>query len=183
MVTSTPNTATNAAPSALQLAQMRLRLENQIKGGGSWFFWIAGMSVLNTVLSITGDTITFVVGLGFTQVVSGIATGIIDNIGNGSQATMLNLIAFLINLAVAVVFAVFGIFARKGRKWAFITGMVLYLLDTGIFIWAADWMSLIFHALALFGLYSGMAAIGKLKTFNQSMAGVFNSQPEVITQV
>ena len=34
----------------ITIARKMLALENQIKGGTSWFFWIAGLSILNTII-------------------------------------------------------------------------------------------------------------------------------------
>ncbi|MBI4332353.1 MAG: hypothetical protein HY673_13855 [Chloroflexi bacterium] len=54
-----------------QLGSVRdnLKLENRFKGGASWFYWIAGLSMLNTLFVIIGAGWTFFIGLGITQVV------------------------------------------------------------------------------------------------------------------
>ncbi len=181
MISSTPGTPSPAVnPTTLQLAQTRLRLEGQIRSGASWFYWIAGMSVINTVISMAGGGTSFVIGLGFTQVVSAVASILIKE---GADPSLLNVLAFAINLAISAVFVVFGIFARKPRRWAFIAGIAIYLLDAVVFLLAQDWMSLIFHAIALYGLYSGFRAIGRLEKFDQTVAGAIAGQPPTITPV
>src|ERR1044071_6443875 len=42
-------------------------LEKQLKGGGSWFYWIAGLSLVNSVLALSGSETRFILGLGITQ--------------------------------------------------------------------------------------------------------------------
>src|SRR5438552_15642153 len=35
-------------------------LEKQLKGGGSWFYWIAGLSLVNTVIALSGSGTRFI---------------------------------------------------------------------------------------------------------------------------
>ncbi|MEI4896457.1 hypothetical protein Q8G71_34765, partial [Klebsiella pneumoniae] len=57
----------------------------------------------------------------------------------------------------------FALFARKARRWAFITVLVLYGLDSLILVLAMDWLGIIFHALVLYNVVRGIQACGKLK--------------------
>jgi hypothetical protein len=68
-----------------------------------------------------------------------------------------------INLALLGILVFLGVKARNGKKWALITGLILYGLDVLIMIWAGDIFSIIFHALALFGLFQGLQAIRKIQ--------------------
>jgi len=109
-------------PSADQsdLAAQKLQVEQALKGSSSWFVVIAGLSLVNSVLSMTGASIHFIFGLGLTQIVDVLAHD------SGGAGIVLDLI---INGMIAAVFVFFWHFARKGAKWAFFAGMALYIVD------------------------------------------------------
>jgi hypothetical protein len=151
-------------PPALQQVaadQERYRLEGQHKSGANWFYWIAGLSLINTLMNLFGGRFSFLVGLGITQFVDGIVYGISGNVAQ-DMALVVKIVGFAVNLTVAVVFIVFGILARQQRKWAYIVGMTLYALDALLFIWVGDWWSFGFHLFALYGLYMGLKARNRL---------------------
>jgi len=161
------------APSQEQVAliQARLQVENQIKGGAGWFYWIAALSIINTVISMLGGGWSFIVGLGATQFVDGFASALANDIGSGA-ATVVKVIAFAVDAAIAAIFTVFGIFGRKGYKWAFVVGMLLYALDGLLFVWIGDLLSIGFHLYALYGLYKGLKATRQLDDMEQSVSGL-----------
>src|SRR5216117_2936789 len=39
----------------------------QLKSGASWFYWIAGLSLINSIVAFTGGQWAFLFGLGITQ--------------------------------------------------------------------------------------------------------------------
>ena len=116
----------------------------QVLNSANWFFWIAALSLIGSFISMTGESRHFLIGLGITQVV--------DEVGKlaGSSA-----VAFVINLFITGVVAMFGFFARKGQKWAFLVGMILYALDGVLLLVATDFLSVAFHAFALFAIFRG----------------------------
>ncbi len=123
---------------ATELAQLKRR----IRGGGNWFYWIVALSGINTILALSGADLFFVIGLGITQLFAyySTAVGIVTYIVAGSMLTC------------------FGIFATRGKTWAFFTGAVVYGLDGLLFIMVGDWFSILFHILAIFGISRGLAA-------------------------
>lgn len=145
-----------------QTAQQKLVLEGRARNGANWFFWIAGLSILNTIIYMAGGTISFIIGLGATQFVDGVIAAMIEEYGPPST-TILRLLAFGIDIGLAGIFIVAGLLSRRKHRWAMIAGMSIYLLDAFIFILVADWLGLIFHALALFGLWGGIKAMNALK--------------------
>lgn len=160
----TDKTGEESQPPALrQVAadQDQYRLESQHKSGANWFYWIAGLSLINTLMNLFGGRFSFLVGLGITQFVDGIVYGISGNVAQ-DMALVVKIVGFAVNLTVAVVFVVFGILARQRRKWAYIVGMALYALDGLLFIWVGDWWSFGFHLFALYGLYMGLKAQNRL---------------------
>jgi hypothetical protein len=151
---------TNTSPSQAVIEQ-KLRAEQLVKNGAGWFLAIAGLSIVNSVLTLSGAHFSFIFGLGITQIV--------DAVGQqgGSTGSTLGLV---VNAFIAGVFVLFWNFARKGEKWAFIVGMGLYLIDGLILIPFKDYFSVAFHAYALFRIYGGMQGIPELQRLQQVLA-------------
>lgn len=148
-------------PAQLALIQKKLALENKFKSGVNWFYSIAGFSILNSLLSALGQNIAFVVGLGATQLVDAFAYVLVDDLG--SDFKYLKTIGYVINLLIAGIFVLMGKLAKKRRRGAIITGMVLYALDAILLILFKDFLGLIFHGLALFGIWGGLKALNLLE--------------------
>ncbi|HYG98331.1 MAG TPA: hypothetical protein VD837_04315 [Terriglobales bacterium] len=148
---------------AMVAVQEKLRLEAKLKNGAGWFFWIAGLSMINTVIVLFGSSWHFIFGLGITDIVGAIAS----NLGGIGQAA-----AVVVNAFIAGVLVLFGVFARKGARWAFIVGMVAYGLDGVLIGLFRDFLGLAFHAFALYGIYKGMAAISPLQAIKKSELAV-----------
>lgn len=148
-------------PSANQTALIaqKLRVEQALKGSSSWFVVIAGLSLVNSVLYMTGVKLNFIFGLGFTQIVDGVAHNA------GGVGVVLDLI---INGVIATVFVLFWNFARKGQKWAWLAGMGLYVLDGLILLLFKDFLSVAFHGWALYRMSSGLKLLPVMEKFNQS---------------
>lgn len=128
-----------------------------VRGGGAWFFWIAGLSLINSIVIHTGGNFNFVVGLGVTAIADAVFS---------SPKLYLPVLAWLFGAVVLGMFVFFGVFARKGRMWAFVTGMVLYALDAVLYAVVPDtpgWLPIGFHAFALFSMWGGLQAAQKLK--------------------
>jgi hypothetical protein len=143
------------------LVEQKLKLSNQLKSGAGWFYWIAGLSLVNTVIFIFGGQWNFIMGLGLTQVVDAIA----KEAGGGMA---IKGIAVVIDLIIAGMFVGFGVMASKRQNWAFITGMIIYALDALIFIMAKDFLGIAFHGLALWFIFGGMKAGRKLAELEKS---------------
>jgi hypothetical protein len=137
-----------------------LRTENQFKNGANWFYWIAGLSVINSMILMFGGEISFIVGLGITQIVDAIAWEL-----KNSGGMNLDYIFFVVSLFISGVFVIFGYFSRKRMTGVYITGMILYALDGLIFFLVADWLSIGFHIFVLYSLYGGLKA---LKSMNDT---------------
>ena len=125
----------------------------QIRTGASWFYAVAGLSVVNTLLSVFGAGIRFIFGLGITQIADAVGQGI----GGGGK-----FVALFICLMAAAVLVLFGVFANKRHTWAFAVGLVLYALDGLIMIMAQDWFGMAFHAYVVFRLVRGLIACREL---------------------
>ena len=127
----------------------------QMRSGASWFYWIAGLSLANSILALFGYVSGFLFGLGVTQILDGMARRTVS----GGKT-----IALILDVAVAGVFVLFGVFSNRGHSWAFLLGMILFALDGLVFVANEHWIPVAFHAFALFCLFRGFMACLKLKT-------------------
>lgn len=135
-----------------------VKVKNQFDNGLSWFFWIAGLSIINTIVYITGGDWNFIIGLGITQIIDEF---VVEMQGTGMY------IALLIDILVAGGFALLGFLGRKRRYWVFIVGIIIYTLDALIFLYVQDWVGLAFHVLAIYGFVRGMMAVRRLKEMDR----------------
>jgi hypothetical protein len=140
----------------------------RMKSGGNTFYWIAALSAVNTLVSIFGGGIYFVIGLGVTLFVDVVASGISQQMG-GSPVILG--IGFAISLIFDALFAAFGYFASKGHRWAFLTGMGIYVLDAVLTLVFQDWVAFAFHIYFLWLLWNGLQALARLKALSPQVGG------------
>jgi hypothetical protein len=139
-------------------AREEILYESQALSGANWFFWIAALSMINTVIILFDGKWSFLAGLGVTQFIDGMGIALRESMGN--TAVILSL---FLDVIAASIFVVFGLLARKRQSWAFLVGMAVYGLDGLIFLMVQDWLSLAFHAFALYCIYKGLSANNRLK--------------------
>lgn len=109
-----PNTVDLTQAAALQ-AQLAAR--QQLKSGVNWFFLIAALSVVNSVILLTGGSWNFVIGLGLTQIVDAVAQISAKSLGPDT-GLIVKIVGLAIDIAIASVFALFGFLAKKGYPGA-----------------------------------------------------------------
>src|SRR4051812_11094812 len=144
------NGAPAAQPAAPRAAAAPTGVSPAVRGGASWFYWVGALSVINTLISMSGNGTRFIFGLGITRFTDDIGT---HGGGGGSAA------ALIVTVIIAGVFAIFGYFGGQGQKWAFLVGMALYGLDAGLCVFGGIILSAAFHAWALFRMFGGFKAI------------------------
>ena len=139
-----------------------LKQKNLILGGASWFLWIGILSTLNLIALIIHQNLQFIAGLGINYFILGMMDGI-------RRATGVNLIL----LGYALTFIVSGLFifiwkkSKQENNAIYLTGLIIYGLDTIIFVFTKEWFSLGFHVFALLMLGNGYnALIAKKKETN-----------------
>ena len=125
----------------------------QLKSGASWFYWIAGLSLVNSIAAFSGSTWRFILGLGITQIIDALSS----HLETGGK-----LVSLALDLCVAGLFILFGVFAHKCHTWAFLVGMILFALDGLIFLLFQDWLGVGFHVLVLYWLFRGFNACRQL---------------------
>jgi len=125
-----------------------------------WFWVIGYLSVINTIILATKSSVHFIFGLGITQIIDAYTFSSFDNY---------KLRASIFSFLISGIFIALGYFAKANRKWAYMTGLILYSLDTSIFIYSTDWLSLAFHLVVLIAIIYGYINLTPLKNSSTSI--------------
>jgi len=141
-----------AAPASVTESVEHQQLERRRRIGARWFYWVAGVSLLNTVVALAGEHRRFIIGLGATQVANGLAA----RTGRGWAP------AILLDLLLIGGFVLLGYLALQGQHWAFPVGIGLYALDGVVFVAARHWVGLGFHVFVLIMICKGFQAARQL---------------------
>jgi len=144
------------------------QLQGKLRNGANWFYWIAGLSVVNSFILLADGDRQFVVGLGIAQFVNAVAIEIGKQ--NPDAAFVCKIVAGVFTCIAAAVFAAFGMGSRRRLTWVFVCGMVLYALDGLLFLILQDFFSFGFHIFALFGIFGGFNACRQLNAIDLSIA-------------
>ena len=134
-----------------------VELEKRIKSGASWYYWIAALTLVNSIATFSGTDWGFVLGLMITQIV--------DHFG---QAAGAGIGALVFDVFAVGVFILFGVFAGKRHLWAFIIGMVIYAVDGLLALIGQVWIGVAIHAFALFCLFVGLKAALRFRQVNRA---------------
>ncbi len=134
-------------------------LAKRTKSGANWFYWIAGLSLVNSIIFLFGGNVSFIAGLGITQLLD----AVVDQISAGEGFTAVKVITFVVDAILAGILVLCGLWANKLEIWAFVVGMVLYILDTILLLLLGAYLPVAFHAFALFMIFRGFSAARQLK--------------------
>ena len=117
-----------------------------VRSAAQWFWWIAGLSLVNVVLYQTGSKTSFVMGLGVTAL---------------SDAALADSkpMGFVVDAVAIGFFLLMGSQGARGKLWAFYVGLAVYALDAFIYVSFQDWMPVAFHALAIFFIGRGALSL------------------------
>lgn len=144
------------------------RLLTAGKQGAHWFYWVAGLSLVNSLIMLGGGQIHFVVGLGVTALTDAVAVGIAQQ--NAELGPVVKGIAIVFAVAVSSVVALLGWLSAKRYTVVMGIGMVLYLVDGLLILLLGSTMSAAFHAFALFWMWNGLRAYWQLAALEESLA-------------
>lgn len=149
-----------------------LELRAKARRGTQWFYWIAGLSLVNTLALLFKGNFSFLAGLGVTQIVDAVSNQMLGSAGP--------YVSVGVAVLAAAVLCAFGYFSARGSRAALITGMVLYALDGGLFLYFGDYLPAAFHGFVLFQLWQGWQAwqqIAKLRAESAGFAGAVDGPP------
>lgn len=147
---------------ASQLLATIEELTRRHHSGANWFFWIAGLSIINTIATHSGSEMGFVLGLGTTQMIDTIAV-LVNEEKAVEAGSVVTTIAVVLDVLAIASFALWGFLARKGMRWAYIVGMALFALDTLLLLIGMNILGIALHAFALFCIFNGFKAHGQLR--------------------
>jgi hypothetical protein len=144
--------ARGASPVRAAAGLDRGALTRRRRSGALWFYWVAALSLVNSLVALTGQGWRFIVGLGITQFADALAARTGRGVG----------IVALVDLALVAGFVLLGRAAQQGRLWAFAVGAIFYALDGLIFLAARDWAGVAFHAFVVVMTLRGLDAARRL---------------------
>ncbi len=145
----TPHHA-RGGPDALTQEAEALAYAKEVRKSASWFFWIASLSIINSIAAVLGSEWGFALGLSTCYLVGGIGSAF------GGAGPW---VAFSLNLIACGFFFYFGIAGWKSRFWPYAIGMFLYAGDALLPLLVQDWISLVLHGVALYFLVSGFRVL------------------------
>ena len=131
----------------------RQQLEARRRRSAFWFYWIAGLTLVNTLGALAAQHWRFVVGLGVTQLADGLAA----RAGRGWNG------ALAVDLLLIGGFVLLGGLAARGRDWAFLVGLGVYVIDSLVFVLARDWLGVAIHIFVLVMIFKGYQASRRLR--------------------
>src|SRR5260370_7832290 len=97
------------APACTALTVEQQQFERRRRLGAGWFYWVAGISLINAVITLAGQHWRFIIGLGTTQP----ATGRAVRTGRGWPP------ALLLDLVLIGGFMLLGYLPLQGQLWPF----------------------------------------------------------------
>ena len=138
-------------------------LEQRYKSGANWFYWIAGLTLVTSIISYTGGEWRFLISLGTTQVIDALAAS--EELGGAPLV-----VALVLDVILAAVFVVFGVLANKKFLWAYILGMAIFVLDGLVSLLVQDLIGVVAHVVVLIFMVPGFMAGRKLVELEEMMA-------------
>ena len=140
-------------------------LAKHYKSGANWFYWVAGLSIVTSLIAIFGGGFQFIFSLGITQFIDALAAVLSPEFGNAAKV-----VALVLNLIISGVFVLFGWLANRKQLWAYILGTVVFLLDGLLCLAVVEIISVLAHGVVLFFLIRGIIAGRKFLEMEKAMA-------------
>ena len=132
---------------------------HEARAGARWFYWIAGLSLVNSVLAIFGVDVYFLIGLGMTELTRAIVGSILGVPMPNAGFEPWLLPALVIEAVMALAVAGLGWAASRGLGAAFVVGLLIYSLDTAYWALGRALPSVLLHVLAILFIAKGYLAL------------------------
>lgn len=140
-------------------------LTQRYRSGVNWFYWIAGLTLITSLIATFGGGIRFLISLGVTQFIDAVAAALAKDLGGAVQV-----VALVLDIVVIGIFVLFGYLAGKKLLWAYVLGMVVFLLDGLLSLVIQDAIGVVAHAVVLFFLFRGYQAGRELVSLEKMLA-------------
>jgi hypothetical protein len=127
---------------------------NTMRRGANWFYWIAGLSLINSAIFAFGGNVSFIIGLGFSQIIDAFSDAIVANGG----PSFIRILAIMMDVGIFAFFALVGYYSNKAFKAAFMIGIAVYAIDALLWLLFGGYFEIAFHIYALFWIVRGFLA-------------------------
>jgi hypothetical protein len=148
------------------MLQLHAEYAHKYKSGAGWFYWIAGLTLITSIITFAGGNWRFLISLGTTQIIDGIAAGVAAELGGSAP----KIIALFLDMILTAVFVVFGVLANKRLLWAYILGMAIFVIDGLISLMMQDLIGVVAHVVVLVFMVPGFLAGKKMLELEQEVA-------------
>jgi hypothetical protein len=142
-------------------------LFEQGKAGAAWFYWIAGLSVINTVMILAKAERTFALGLGLTMITDSVAADVAFKPGGNTNVLA---VAVSFDAVILGLFILCGCLSQRRILPIFALGMLLYLLDGLLCLSLGLIVGVGIHAYALWSMGSGFWAYRRLNIVQRQIS-------------
>ena len=147
------------------MQQLYIEQLRRYKSGANWFYWIAGLSLVTSIITFGGGNWKFLISLGTTQVIDSIALVLSEEVGSASK-----IVALVLDVFLTAMFVVFGVLANKKYLWAYIAGMAAFVIDGVVSLMIQDLIGVIAHVVVLVFMVPGFLAGRKLAEVERERA-------------
>lgn len=128
-------------------------LSDRFRSGANWFYWIAGLTLVTSVISLMGGGWSFFLSLGITQVIDGFAVYFANSFGEATKV-----VAVVLDIFITALFIGIGYLSNKRQLWAFLAGIILFGLDSLLSLVIFNVLGLIVHCVVMFLMIRGYIA-------------------------
>jgi len=135
-------------------------IDPDVLTAANWFYWKAGLTVINSFIMMTGTLWAFFLGLSITQIFHGVATGVTEELGV-SGGNIYQGIALVLSLFCAGFVAMLGYFGRQGKRWALIVGLIIFCFDAVLYLITFSIFGVLLHGIAIYLISKGISAAKK----------------------
>ncbi len=143
-------------------ANQEIIVSADVRKAAHWFYWKAGMTVINSILVMAGTYWQFFLGLTIPQLLGGLVIGI-SEMSDGANLGVFHGIILVISLFSAGVTALFGYKAGQGKKWGFVLGIIIFSFDALLYLVTLSFLGVIIHIIAIYTLCKGYASCSAKK--------------------
>jgi hypothetical protein len=139
------------------------------RSGAAWFYWVAALSLVNSIAALADAEFGFALGLGVTMIADGVAAHFVEN----GAPPYVRAIVFGFDLVILAMVVGCGWLSQKRVLPIYAIGMVMYLFDGLLYVPGFNIISIAIHGFALWCMWAGFQAYRQLGKLEQSLAQPF----------
>jgi hypothetical protein len=140
-------------------------LYQSYKSGANWFYWIAGLTLITSIIAVGGGDWRFLISLGTTQLIDAMAIVLAEQLGEATKV-----IGLVLDIFITALFVFFGVMAGKKHLWAYLLGMIVFGLDGLVSLMIGDLIGVLAHAFVLFFTIRGYMAGREMLVLEREIA-------------